>query len=208
MVFDRDGTEVAHLSTGFETALTSDDARNALRDGLAYTLRVPIKKAGPYQVRFALRDRQSGHFGTAGEFIDLPDVPGGAFAVSGIVLRSDDDVSPSADKDRMMISPSQALRVYKPGARLRYACDIYNAAAPVQLTLSVWRGTQQVLSAKPDTLTPPADRSLWFSAGGGFKLGEALSPGQYVLQIAAVTADKARSGRVKRASQVMDFEVR
>jgi len=208
MVFDRDGTEVAHLSTAFEAALTNDGARDALREGLAYTLRIPIPRAGAYQVRFAVRDRQSGKFGTAGEFLDLPDVPHGAFAVSGIVLRADDDVSPSAaDADRVMISPSQAMRVYRPGTQLTYACDIYNAIQPVQLTLSVWRGTQKVLSATPDTLTPPPGQRR-FSAGGAFKLGDALAPGRYVLQIAASTTDPAKKGAVTRATQVMDFEVK
>jgi len=208
MVFDRDGTEIAHLSTAFEAALTNEGAQDALRDGLAYTLRIPIPRAGPYQVRFAVRDRQSGKFGTAGEFIELPDIPRGTFAVSGIVLRSDDDLSPgTADADRVMISPSQAVRVYKPGARLRYACEIYNAAEPVQLTISVWRGTQQVLTAKPDTLTPPPGQSLWFSAGGAFKLGDALPRGHYVLQLAASTTDPGKTKRVNRAVQMMDFEV-
>ena len=209
MVFDRDGTEVAHLSTAFSAALTGEAADTALRDGVAYTLRVPIRRAGPYQVRFAVRDRSSGKIGTAGEFIELPDIPNGTFAVSGIVLRSDDDVSAAAaDADRVMISPSQAVRVYKPGARLRYACEVYNASAPVQLALTVWRGADKVLSARPDKLTPPADQPKWFSAGGAFKLGDALPPGHYVLQIAATTTDPAKAGSVTRAAQVMDFEVR
>jgi VWFA-related protein len=203
MVFDRDGTEVAHLSTAFSAALTSQAAEDALRDGLAYTLRIPIPRAGPYQVRFAIRDRESGKFGTAGEFVELPDVPHGKFAISGILLRSDDDISPSAaDGDRTMMSPSQAVRVYKPGARLKYACEIYNAPGPVQLAISVWRGTQRVLNASPDTLTPPPGQPL-FSAGGGFKLGDALPPGRYVLQVAAQT-----TGRGNTAVQAMDFEVK
>ena len=209
MVFDRDGTEVAHLSTAFSAALTSQAADEALRDGLAYTLRIPIPRAGPYQVRFAVRDRQSGRFGSAGEFLELPDIPHGTFALSGIVLRSDDDIAPNvADDDHVLISPSQAVRVYKPGARLKYACEIYNAAEPVQLTISVWRGTQKVLSGTPDTLTPPPGKSLWFSASGGFKLGEALAPGRYVLHVAAQTANPLKKGREMTAAQVMDFEVR
>ena len=209
MVFDRDGTEVAHLSTAFEATLTNEGERDALRDGLAYTLRVPIPRAGPYQVRFAVRDRHSGKLGTAGEFIELPDIPRGTFAVSGIVLRSDDDVAPGTEEaDRVMISPSQAVRIYKPGARLRYACEIYNAAEPVQLAISVWRGAEKVLSAKPDTLTPPPGKSLWFAAGGAFKLGDALPPGHYVLHLAAQTTDPGKKGKIERASQVMDFEVR
>jgi VWFA-related protein len=208
MVFDRDGTEVAHLSTGFAAALTKQDAQDALRDGLAYTLRIPLRAAGPYQVRFAIRDRASGKFGTAGEFIDLPDVAHGTFALSGIVLRSEGDVTSAADADRMVISPSQAVRVYKPGAQVKYACEIYNATAPVQLTLTVWRGTDRILSGTPDMLAPPAGASPAFAAGGAFKLGNGLPPGTYVLQLAAQTAEAGKSGRFHRAVQQMDFEVK
>ncbi len=208
MVFDRDGTEVAHLSTGFEVTLTPQAVQDALHDGLAYTLRIPIRQAGSYQVRFAVRDRASGQYGTAGEFIDLPDVPHGTFAISGIVLRSDSDLVAPADADRMVISPSQAVRVYKPGAQVKYACEFYNATAPVQLTLTVWRGTERILAGRPDMLTPPAGPSAAFAAGGAFKLGDGLPPGTYVLMLAAQTADPAKSGRVLRAVQQMDFEVR
>ena len=211
MVFDRDGTEVAHLSTGFEVTLTQQAVQDALHDGLAYTLRIPIKRAGPYQVRFAVRDRASGKFGTAGDFLDLPDVPNGNFAISGIVLRSQDDLVTPADADRMVISPSQAIRVYKPGSQLKYACEIYNAKAPVQLALSVWRGAQRVLASPADTLTPPpptAGTPGVFAAGGAFKLGDALPPGRYVLQLAAQSGDPAKKGSIARAVQQMDFEVR
>ena len=208
MVFDRDGTEVAHLSTGFAAALTKEGAEGALRDGLAYTLRIPIPRAGPYQIRFAVRDRQSGKLGTAGEFVDVPDVAHGVFALSGIVLRGNDDLAAgSGDADRVMISPSQAVRVYKPGTQLRYACEIYNPPGPVQLTLSIWRGSDRVITAAPDTLTPPDIKERWFAAGGAFKLGDGLSPGRYVLQLAAQAKD-GKSGGLSRATQAIDFEVR
>jgi VWFA-related protein len=211
MVFDRDGTEVAHLSTGFEVTLTPQAVQDALHDGLAYTLRIPIPRAGPYQVRFAIRDRTSGKYGTAGEFLDLPDVPHGAFAISGIVLRSKDDLVAPADSERMVVSPSQALRTYKAGAEVKYACEIYNAAAPVQLALSVWRGAERVLAGPANTLTPPAaagGKAASFAAGGAFKLGTALPAGRYVLQLAAQTGDPAKKSSVSRALQQMDFEVK
>ena len=47
MVFDQAGAEVACLSTGFAVALT-DRGRRArrFRDGLAYNLRIPIRRTG------------------------------------------------------------------------------------------------------------------------------------------------------------------
>ena len=46
MVFDQDGTEVAHLTTGFAMGLTSEAAEAAVGDGIAYMLRIPIPRAG------------------------------------------------------------------------------------------------------------------------------------------------------------------
>ena len=207
MVFDRDGTEVAHLSTGFSAALTKDAGADALRDGLAYSLRIPIPRAGSYQVRFAVRDRASGKYGTAGEFVDLPDVGHGAFALSGIVLRTDGDLVPH-DADPHAISPSQAVRVYKAGAEVKYVCEIYNAAGAVQLWLSVWRGTDRVLAAAPTTVTPQSGTMNAFAIAGAFKLEPSLPPGRYVLQLAALSsADSNRRG-VSRALQQMDFDVK
>jgi VWFA-related protein len=206
MAFDRDGTEVAHLSTGFSAALTADAAADALRDGLAYSLRIPIPRAGAYQVRFVVRDRASGKYGNAGEFVDLPDVAHGVFAVSGIVLRTAGDLTPR-DADAHAISPSQAVRAYQAGSEVKYACEIYNASGPVQLGLSVWRGTDRVLGAPPATLTPTSDAGRAFAVAGAFKLGPSLPPGRYILQLAVQTAN-SKAGKIARALQQMDFDVK
>lgn len=210
MVFDPDGTEVARLSTGFSMGLTSEGAAAAAGDGLAYMLRIPIPRAGAYQVRFAVRDQRSGALGSAGEFVELRDIPGGAFALSGIVLRREDDKGGSSltGGDDIRLTPAQALGVYAPGTRLSYAYEIYNAAASIEAATSVWRGTEKVLAAAPDTLAPPPDGARRFVAAGGMKLGESLAPGSYVLQIAATTADPRRKGRTSQAVQRIAFEVR
>jgi VWFA-related protein len=210
MVFDQDGIEVAHLSTGFSVALTREGAEDALRDGLAYTLRIPIRQSGAYQVRFAVRDRQSGAIGSAGEYIEVPDAAGGAFALSGIVLRSDaDPVTPGFDEaDRITVTPMQALRTYPRGARLSYAYEVYNVAGPVRATMSIWRGTEKVLETPAAELVAPSDGTRSFAAGGGVKLGDALKPGNYLLEIAATTSDSAHGKKGAVAVRRIDFDVR
>jgi VWFA-related protein len=210
MVFDQEGTEVAHLSTGFSVALANDAVDESLRDGLAYTLRIPIRRAGAYQVRFAIRDQHSGALGSAGEFVEVGDMAGGAFALSGIVLRSDDGKAPTASSgpDAIALTPAQALRVYSPDTGLTYAYEIYNATTAVQATTSLWRGTERVFAAAPDTLVPPPGGDRRFAAAGGVKLGEGLPPGSYVLQVAATTADPKRQGKNRTAVQRIGFDVR
>lgn len=194
MVFDQDGVEVAHLSTGFSVALTDQAAEDALRDGLAYSLRIPVPRPGGYQVRFALRDQQSGRLGSAGEFVEVPDVPGGAFALSGILLQAGE--------------ATQALRSFQPGASVTYSYEIYNAAKDVQVVTSIWRGMERVLAAPAERLTAPEGNDRRFAARGHLKLGEDLPAGNYVLQIAAATADPKREGALRTTIQRTGFDVR
>ena len=196
MVFDQNGTEIAHLSTGFEVALTSTAAEEALHEGLAYTLRIPIRRPGAYQARFAVRDRHSGAIGSTGEFVVIPDIPGGAFALSGIVLRP-------ADDDAL-----QPLAAYAPGTRLAYTYEIYNAGGPVQSVVTVLRENTPVLRLPAATLNPPAGGDRVFAVGGGIKLGDHLPPGGYVLEVSASAADPKSTSRRRLAAQRITFEVR
>jgi hypothetical protein len=209
MVFNQEGAEVGHLSTGFAVALTSEAESDALRDGLAYTLRIPIPRAGGYQVRFAVRDQHSGATGSAGEFVDLADMAGGAFALSGIVLRSDDRTASQAsgEADQIALTPAQALRVYRPGTRLSYAYEIYNASGVVEVAASIHRGTEQVFATPPNTLVLPPGNDRRFAAAGGLSLGEGLPPGSYALIVSATTPDPGRQGRNRTAVQTIGFDV-
>jgi VWFA-related protein len=206
MVFDRDGTEVAHLTTGFSVALNDTATEEALRHGLLYTFRVPIPKAGPYQMRFAIRDRESGSLGSAGEFVELSDIARGAFAVSGIILGSN-AAEFAPDADETVVSAAQALREYSPGDPLVYAYEVYNPGEQVRVTSSIWRGSQQVVILPTETLASPAAGTRRFGAAGHLKLGKALPRGGYVLQVTAVTSGTSKN-RVRTAVQRTPFDVR
>ena len=212
MVFDQDGTEVAHLSTGFTMGLTKEGAEAALGDGIAYMLRVPIPRAGAYQVRFAVRDQHSGVLGSAGEFVEIGDIAGGEFALSGIVLRSDDGKSadPTNVSDDITLTPAQALSVYRPGGtRLSYAYEIYNATTPIQAATSVWRGSQKILTVEPDTLVPPPDgaRTLCRGRRRQARRGSCLQA-TTCCRLLRPGRTPERKGRTRTAVQRIGFEVR
>ncbi len=206
MVFDRNGTEVAHLSTGFSVALSDTASEEALRHGLLYRFSVPIPRAGAYQLRFAIRDRTSGTVGSVGDFVALDDIARGAFAVSGIILGAN-AASFAPDADEAVVSAAQALREYSPGAPLSYAYEVYNPGEQVRVTSSIWRGAQRVVTLPTETLTSPAANARRFAAAGHLKLGEALPRGGYVLQLTAMTGGASRN-RVRTAVQQTPFEVR
>ena len=73
---------------------------------------------------------------------------------------------------------------------------------------TVERGSERVLANPPVTLAPTAGKSAAFAAEGVFKVEQTLSPGRYVVQLAAQTADAGKRGRVRRAFQQMEFEVK
>ena len=209
MVFNLEGIAVGHLSTGFAVALTAAAESDALRDGLAYTLRLPISRAGGYQVRFAVRDQNSGAMGSAGEFVNVDDMAGGAFALSGIVLRGDrGDSQGPGEADQIALTPAQSIRVYRPGTRLSYAYEIYNASTVVEVAASIRRGTERVFATPPSTLALPPGNDGRFTAAGGLRLGEQLPPGSYALVVSATTPDPNRKGRSRTAVQQIGFDVR
>ena len=65
-------------------------------------------------MRFAVRDRQSGATGSAGEFVEMSDVTGGAFALSGILLRLDRSTTGTAsqggsDADQLALTSASGV---------------------------------------------------------------------------------------------------
>jgi hypothetical protein len=154
MAFDQDGTEVGHMTTAFTVALSADMDPEALGqgEGLIYVLKVPIPKPGAYQIRFSARDRRSGAIGSAGQFAWIDDVAHGAFAMSGILLGPESATAnsskPAEGLDTSGLLKQQAHRVFKPGTRLSYAYEIYNATSPVHTSVTIRRGTAGSLSGR------------------------------------------------------------
>ena len=209
LVFNGDGVQVDNIAAGFDVRFESAAAEQALEDGLVYTALVPIGKPGGYQLRYAVRDRRSGAIGSVGEFVNVPDVTGGGFALSGLVLRTG---APGAatepiDSDRFSVRPADALRVYAPGTQLFYSYELYNAGTAVQAVTSLWRAADRLISLPPERLAPPTDGGL-FVATGALKLADDLPPGKYVLQIAATSDDSKHASRSRGAVQRLTFDVK
>ena len=49
----------------------------------------PFKRSGAYQLRAAVRDAASSRVGSAYQFVELPDVRDGAFALSGVTFATE-----------------------------------------------------------------------------------------------------------------------
>lgn len=209
LVFDSDGAKVHSIGTGFDVTLEDRAADRAIQDGLVYTARVPIARPGGYHLRFAVRDRRSGAIGAVGGFALVPDVTGGAFALSGLVLGAGQRTAStgSLDSDRFSVPPTDARRVHAPGTPLAYSYEIYNAGKKVEVVATLWRGEDRLATLPPETLVPLSDgRPL--SAGGRLRLADDLPAGPYLLQIAATSDDPKHAKRTRAAVQQLSFDIK
>ncbi|HJR06846.1 MAG TPA: VWA domain-containing protein [Pyrinomonadaceae bacterium] len=198
--------------------------QKALRDGLVYSFAVPIKKAGAYQLRMAVRDTTTEHTGSASQFIEVPDLKKNRLALSGLVvsgLRASDNATTKGTREQQAAGDGNAASLASPAVRrfglnstLDFAYAIYNArldkaSGRPQLTAQtrLFRDGEPVYNgeARPLNLTSPLPDPERIQLGGSIKLGSNLPPGEYVLQI--VVTDLLATGKHRTATQWIDFEI-
>jgi hypothetical protein len=201
--FGDNGQEENSSSTTYTMRLRAEMYDQALESGLVYTVNHPVKKAGAYQLRVALRDATSEKVGSASQFIEVPDVSKGRLLLSGIVLRAD---MPSQEIDP---KGTPAVRIFKPGKTMIYGYQVLNAQAgpgqPPQLEAQtrLFRDGQAIYSGPPQIVTvgdQPDPRHL--IAGGRIQLNAKIAADDYVLQV--VVTDKLAK---RVATQSIDFSV-
>src|SRR5205085_2334615 len=108
---------------------------NLLRNGLPYVLNLPVKKAGAYQLRVAVRDVATGRAGSANQDIEVSDLKNNRLALSGIFFKAGDRANGAAStvKTAAQTGVSQAetrpsaARRFRQGAALNFEFTIYNA---------------------------------------------------------------------------------
>ncbi len=89
VTFGDNGQQVDGTDKTWTIRLRGDGYKDVLKNGMVYSVHVPVKKPGAYQVRVVLRDAGSELLGSASQFIEVPDIEKGHLALSGIVLRNE-----------------------------------------------------------------------------------------------------------------------
>lgn len=201
-VFGDNGAMVDKFSQGGTISLSPDDYAIAINNGMGLSIDTPVKRAGAYQVRLAIRDRTTSKIGTAAEFVSVPDLKNKKLAVSGIVLGAD------AGEENKMASPGS--RRFDPNSDLNFAYVIYNAsqfANPVMET-KLFRDGKNVYSGPEvpiQTAGHPDPARVVTS--GKVKLNPDLEPGNYYLQIVITDKDKDAKSKVLPVVQWIDFQI-
>jgi VWFA-related protein len=217
VTFDADGRQVDGVDRTYRFHVPQAGYESILKTGLVYAAKVPVKKAGPYQMRVVLRDDSTQQIGSATQFIDVPDVGKDRLFLSGIMLAADQPQSqPGGVTEGAVASDdpdgTAAVRIFKPGAAIVYAYQILNAHAgsdkkpQLEGQVRLFRDGQQVYAS----MTSPVGTEKQLNpkhlvVTGRMQLGK-IPPGDYVLQI--VISDKLRKEKDRIAAQSMDFQVR
>jgi VWFA-related protein len=222
-LFGDNGKVVEQLGRTGTLSLRGNTYDRALRDGIVYGFDIPVKQSGAFQFRVAILDSGSTRIGTAGEFVDIPDLHSGQLALSGIVVRdalnlvaenTESAVRRSApNTEPETVKGGLAVRRFNQGTSLIFAYAVYNARLDgathlpkLSTQTRVFRDGRAIFSgdATPIDLAGQTDLQRIASASR-LQLGAQLTPGEYVLQI--IVTDSSGKEKPRVVTRWIDFEV-
>lgn len=204
VLFGDNGAVIEKVKHDIVLSLGDNEYQQAMRDGLPDAVRLRFdmlaKKPGSYQVRIAVRDRTSAKIGSAGQYVDVPDLNKDRVAVSGIVLRNS-----AAGTTPSLIMATPPARSFLLNSDLHFAFLVYNASPNLMAQPKIFRDgkTVKVPPAIPIDVTNKAETGPVL-ASGVFRLTPDLEPGNYYLQV--VIYDKTKDKQVP-VIQWVDFEL-
>lgn len=189
------------------------------QNGLIYSTDVPVKKAGTYNFRVAVRDDASCSLGSASQVVQVPDLKKNKLFLSGLTLAQIDQNGkfpvPSAVKpiDAISITASTAvpaIRRFQSRAILAYAYTIYNAqldkvtAQPkLSIQINLYQDGKPMVEGKPQPidLEKQADWAR-INDYAYLRLNPNAPAGDYTLQI--IVKDLIAN---QTTAQSVDFEI-
>jgi len=201
VAFDSNGKVAQELRRTEPLSIPAERYEQVLRDGLVSTIAMPMQKAGPYQVRVAVRDDDTGAMGSDSQFVDIPEVRGSRLSVAGLIMQG------------MTVETRNrpAVRRFASGDTLEYSFLVYGAResgdrASLTSQIRLVRGVEEVFTGKAvssASAKEPGNEAI--IVGGTFALPQSLPPGEYFLQV-IVTDELAPPDR-QTSTQWIDFEI-
>jgi hypothetical protein len=220
--FGDNGIAVDQISKTYTLTAKKDAYEHFMKDGFVYDFTFPIKKAGAYQLRIALRDHGNEKIGSANQFVEVPNVKKDRVTLSGVYLQN----LTLADWNKVNTMPAAevaqtvdtnplidtSLRRFKRGTVLNYGFAVYNAKIgpdqkpDLSIQIRVIRDGKLLLDGKPQPVSFAGQTDLQrIGVSKAMALGTEMKPGDYVMEI-AVTDNLAKEKR-KLATQFVQFEV-
>jgi VWFA-related protein len=232
--FGDNGRVIDQLSHTQTISLRGDAYQQALQNGLIFSFDFPVKQAGAYQLRVAVRDSASARVGSARQFVEVAEISKNYLTLSGIVVKGISQpavkrvpangapagpappAAPAAGGSGAVTDDPQAdpaVRRLRQGMMLDYRYAIYNAQLDPatnhpQLTtqMRLFRDGKEVFTGRALPFEPGRQTDMKrLGAGGRLRLGSELIPGDYFLQV--VVTDALAREKNRTATQWIDFEV-
>jgi len=223
--FGDNGNVVDQISKTYTLFLKDDAYRKVMNEGFVYHFAFPVKKAGAYQYRVAIRDSATQKVGSANQFIEVPNLRKNRLTLSGLILenltfeqwqRNSKNAPVSTDSQEVNASTNPmsdtSLRRFKRGTVLRYGFEIYNAKLDttrnpkVNTQIRIFREGKLMLEGKQTPLELLGQTDLErIKSVGAINLGSEMQTGEYVLQI--VITDALAKEKNKIATQFVQFEI-
>ena len=221
MTFGDSGAPHDPMSHRHTLRLRGNAFQSALKNGVTYSINVPVKKPGGYQLRTVLRDTVSDRIGSASQYIEVPDIKKKRLLLSGIVLHGIERSkylnrnTPEVQLDDGGEDPlaGAASRQFHHGLVMEYGLVAYNSQIDktkgkpnLVMQLRLFRNGKLVFTGKettPDAGAISDPRSV--SLSGALQLGTEMEPGEYVLQV--LVRDRLAK-KESLAAQWIDFEVK
>lgn len=222
IAFGDNGTVVGQSTQSYSARVRANNMDRTLRSGLVYGINLPLKKAGAYQLRTAVRDAKSQKIGSANQYIEVPDVNKGRPVLSAVILSGNDlldepNRTASSDdakgNDEVRPEAGPAVRRLRPGDDLNFAFVVYNARVDkgtnsprLMMQSRLFRDGKLVYEgeAAPLRLSSQPDWKR-IKVVGGLKLAKSAQPGEHILQV--VITDLLANEKYRMVSQWTDFEI-
>jgi hypothetical protein len=232
VTFGADGRIVDQRSTPETIVVHAEQYQQILKSGLIFGINLPIKKAGAYQLRVAVRDSPSERVGSASQFIEVPRLEQNRLTLSGIYLASNQQATILQDRQKAELPPAltstggggaplgeldpesgPAVRKFQAGTVIDYGFEVYNARLDratgrpqLQTQVRLFRDTRQVYAGRMIPIRGEAAEAGRVVAIGHLQLGTNLAPGEYILQV--IVIDKLAKEKQQLAEQWIDFEIK
>jgi VWFA-related protein len=222
VAFGDNGQVVDRVSRPYNIQVREDIFERYSREGLVYSINVPVKYAGPYQLRALVLDVASGRTGSANQFVEVPDLKRYHLTLSGIAVSGSTQASGNSTTAQVAnraeggardeeTQSGPAVRKLKPGMFLDYGLAIYNARVEaatsrpkLEMQVVLYRDGKRLYAGSAIPVEASAQgntRSIM--AGGRIRLPDNFEPGEYILQV--IVTDKIEKQRT--ATEWIDFEV-
>jgi VWFA-related protein len=236
VTFGDNGTVVDSVNRIQTVRVRGETYKRVLENGFVYTLVVPIKKPGAYQLRAALRDTATERVGSASQFIEVPNIGKNRLALSGIAVIGTDPTDKTAmpandtagasaatplsqaqngEEEITDIDPqaSPAVRRFRRRMVMNFGYVIYNAQADkatgqprLQTQMRVFRDGKELFAGRVQPLDTTGQADL-----KRLTAGAALQLGTEMPPgeyiLQVIVTDLLAKEKYRMATQWIDFEI-